>query len=284
MECTLCPLRCGADKTIRAGACGVSQVTVAKYYLHPYEEPPICHTNGSGAVFFGGCSLKCVFCQNYEVSRAQRGKKVTPSELAEIFCKLEETGADCLDLVTCDHVADEVAQALKIYKPHIPVVLNTGGYITQEALELLDPFIDVYLPDLKFCDETLCKRYTRRSDYFRVASEAIRFMAKKPLLRGERGELLSGILVRHLVLPSCTYDSFKVLDFLNDTLPHGAPISIMRQYTPMGDIENFPELNRRVTAREYRRVCDYAYMLGFSEVYAQGKESATADYIPKWDF
>ncbi len=284
MQCTLCPLSCGADREKAAGRCGVKGLTVAKYYLHPYEEPPICHTNGAGAVFFGGCSLRCVFCQNYELSRAERGKAVSPKELAEIFRRLEEMGADTLDLVTPDHVSNLVAEALSYYRPKIPVVYNTGGYCKAEALKEIDPFVDVYLPDLKFFSPALSKRYTGRADYFEYASEALRFMAKKPLVRGEKGELLSGILVRHLVLPACTFDSLRVLDFLKEVLPAGAPLSLMRQYTPMGEISGMPELARRVTAREYRRVVDYAGTLGFSEIYTQGKESASAEFIPKWDF
>ena len=259
-------------------------LTVAKYYLHPFEEPPICHTNGSGAVFFGGCSLRCVFCQNYEVSRAERGREVSPHELSRIFEELEARGADCLDLVTCDHVSNLVLEALSIYRPKVPVVYNSSGYCRVEALREIEPFIDVWLPDLKFASSELSARYTGRRDYFEVAAEAIRFMAKKPLLRGGNGELRSGILVRHLVLPACTSDSRKVLDFLHETLPEGAPISIMRQYTPLGDIANFPELNRKVTAREYGRVVDYAYALGFSEIYTQEKESASKVFVPKWEW
>lgn len=258
-------------------------LTVAKYYLHPFEEPPICHTNGSGAIFFGGCSLRCVFCQNYEVSRANRGKAVSPKELAEIIEELEERGADCIDLVTCDHVADKVAEALSLRRPKVPVVYNSSGYVTVETLRIIDPFIDVYLPDLKFRDPALAKRYTGREDYFSVASAALAFMAKKPLAwDGKR--LLSGMMVRHLVLPACAYDSVRVLDFLKEILPESTPISLMRQYTPMGDIAGFPELNRRVSSREYGRVVDYALALGFTELFTQGKESATTEYVPEWDF
>lgn len=283
MQCKLCPVRCGADRPNAAGRCGVKGLTVAKAYLHPYEEPPICHTNGAGAVFFGGCSLRCAFCQNYELSRAQRGREVTPKELSEIFLSLEEAGADIIDLVTPDHVSDLIAEALALRRPSVPVVYNSSGYATVDALRRIDPFIDVYLPDLKFCDPTLSNRYTGRSDYFEVAKKAISFMAQKPLKRREGGALESGILVRHLVLPGATGDSLKILDFLAHALPQTSPLSIMRQYTPMGDIESFPELRRRVTSREYRRVVDYAFALGFSEIYTQSKESASARYIPDWD-
>ena len=179
MQCQLCPVGCGADRPARAGACGVKALTVAKYYLHPYEEPPISHKNGSGTVFFGGCSLKCVFCQNYEVSRAERGKAVSPKELADIFVKLEEMGADNINLVTPDHVSDLVAEALSYRKPAIPVVYNSSGYCRVEALEQIAPYIDIWLPDCKFVSPDLAARYTGRRDYFDYAARAIAYMAKK---------------------------------------------------------------------------------------------------------
>lgn len=283
MKCTLCPVACGADREKGAGRCGVAGLTVAKYYLHPYEEPPVSHKNGSGTVFFGGCNLRCVFCQNYELSRAERGKKVTPGGLADIFRALEEMGADNINLVTPDHVSRLVGEALSIYKPAIPVVYNSSGYCKVSALEEIDPLIEVYLPDVKFCSPALSERYTGRADYFDRAKEAVAFMAKKPLLWSGDGKLLSGILVRHLVMPSCTSDSLKILSFLKETLPDGAPVSVMRQYVPMGEAEKFPELRRKITDREYRRVREYALALGFEKLYVQDKESAERNFIPAWD-
>ena len=283
MECRLCPVQCGADREKTFGRCGVKGLTVAKYYLHPFEEPPISHKNGSGTVFFGGCSLRCVFCQNYEVSRAKRGKSVTPKELIGIFRELEEMGADNINLVTPDHVSDLIAEALSLYRPSIPVVYNSSGYALVSALERIDPLIDVYLPDLKFCSPALSERYTGRKDYFERAGEAVAFMTKKPVSYDETGKMLSGCIVRHLVLPMCTSDSLKVLDFLKGVLPGEVPLSLMRQYTPMGEIENFPELARPVTAREYRRVLEYAEALGFETVFTQEKESAKKAFIPSWD-
>ena len=284
MECRLCPIQCGADREKTFGRCGVKGLTVAKYYLHPFEEPPISHKNGSGTVFFGGCSLRCVFCQNYEVSRAKRGKSVTPEELIGIFRELEEMGADNINLVTPDHVSDLIAEALALYRPAVPVVYNSSGYALVSALERIGPFIDVYLPDLKFCSPALSERYTGRKDYFERASEAVAFMAKKPVSYDETGKMLSGCIVRHLVLPMCTSDSLKVLDFLKGVLPGDVPLSLMRQYTPMGEIEGFPELARPITAREYRRVLDYAEALGFETVFTQEKESAKKTFIPSWDY
>ncbi len=284
MECRLCPVACGADRERQTGRCGVKGLTVAKYYLHPYEEPPVSHKNGSGTVFFGGCALRCAFCQNYELSRAERGKPVTPKELAEIFQELEDAGAENVNLVTPDHVSNLIAEALALRKPRVPVVYNSGGYAKTEALEEIAPYIDVWLPDLKFYSPALSNRYTGRADYFDYAGKAIAFMAQKPMQFREDGKILSGILVRHLVMPGCSSDSLKVLDFLKQTLPENVPLSLMRQYTPMGEITGFPELNRPVTAREYGRVVDYALSLGFENLYTQEKDSAQTAFIPAWDF
>lgn len=284
MQCTLCPVACGADRTKRAGRCGTQGLTVAKYYLHPYEEPPVSFRNGSGTVFFGGCALKCVFCQNYELSRAERGKKVTPRELADIFRELEEAGAENINLVTPDHVSDLVAEALAIYKPAIPAVYNSSGYAKKEAIERIAPLIDIWLPDLKFFSPDISERYTGRRDYFQYASEAVAVMAQTPVAYREDGKMLTGAIVRHLVMPACTTDSLRVLDFLKETLPEPVPLSLMRQYTPMGNVAEFPELKRRVTAREYRRVLDYALSLGFSRIFTQEKDCAEESFIPKWDW
>ena len=282
--CTLCPVACNADREVAAGRCGVKGLTVAKYYLHPSEEPPISHKNGSGTVFFGGCSLRCVFCQNYELSRAQRGKAVTPQGLADIFRELEGMGADNINLVTPDHVSDLIVQALTLYRPNIPVVYNSSGYCKSDAVERVFPHVDVFLPDFKFFSPALAKRYTGREDYFEYASRALPLMAQKPMQWSEDGKLLSGIIVRHLVLPCCSGDSLKVLDFLKDVLPENVPLSIMRQYTPMGDYARYPELCRRVTRREYERVVDHALALGFTALFTQDEESANSAYTPSWDF
>ena len=189
-KCTLCPVSCGADRNTRAGKCGVKGLTVAKYYLHPFEEPPISHKNGSGTVFFGGCSLRCAFCQNYDVSRANRGKEITPKELAEIFRKLENMGAENINLVTPDHVSHLIAEALTLYRPRVPVVYNSSGYCKTEALEQIAPYVDIWLPDFKFYSPALAERYTGRKDYFDYASQAIPFMAQKPVVFREDGKML----------------------------------------------------------------------------------------------
>lgn len=283
MNCTQCPVSCGADRTLSKGYCGVSGVKLAKYYLHPFEEPPISFKNGSGCVFFCGCSLKCVFCQNYEVSRAVRGKDFTVKQLAEVFKRLEDMGADNINLVNPTHYVAHIAEAMSIYKPSVPVVYNTHGYEKMPTLEIADTFTDIYLPDLKFIDKTLSKRYTGREDYAEYALPAIKFMAKKPLnMRGD-GKMLSGCIVRHLILPLAAYDSVEIVKFIS-TLPEDVYFSLMSQYTPFGDINDFKELQRPITRREYNKVLAAVEEYGLKNVFLQDESSSGKDYIPNWVF
>lgn len=283
MNCTQCPVRCGADRKVNSGACGVSGVRIAKYYLHPFEEPPISFKNGSGCVFFCGCSLKCVFCQNFELSRNTRGKDISVNELADIFKKLEDRGAENINLVNPTHYLENIAKAVEIYRPKIPIVYNTHGYETLESLKIADGFVDIYLPDLKFIDPLLAKRYTARADYSDYALPAVSFMAQKPLKMSKDGKMLSGCIVRHLILPLASYDSVNIVKFIS-TLPESVYFSLMSQYTPFGKIENLKELQRKITAREYEKVLSAVEEYGLKNVFLQDRESATENYIPEWDF
>ena len=284
MRCDLCPNMCGADRTRAAGRCGAKEtVRIAKFYLHSFEEPVIAGEKGSGTVFFCGCPLKCVFCQNYEVSRNLRGKYISDKELAEIFKKLENEGATNINLVNPTHYSRAIIRALDIYRPNIPVVYNTHGYERIEILNEINPYIDIYLPDMKFYSPALSERYTGISDYFEKASAAIEFMAEKPLVFGDKGIMKSGTLVRHLVLPQCTSDSKKILDRFAD-IKDKAFINVMSQYTPFGDIEKFPELKRKITKREYESVLEYAMSLGIENMFYQKIESADTIYIPEWEY
>lgn len=284
MKCNLCPNECGADRLNTFGRCGAGEnLRVAKYYLHAFEEPVISGEKGSGTVFFCGCSLKCVFCQNYELSRNTRGKDISVSELAEIFRTLEDAGAANINLVNPSHYSDKIIRAFEIYKPKIPVVYNTHGYEKVEILKEIDGFIDVYLPDIKFLSPALSKRYTGREDYFEKAFPALSFMAEKPLVFGTDGLMKSGTLARHLVLPQCTGDSKKILERFCE-LSGNAYINVMSQYTPCGDVGNFPELQRKLTKREYDAVIDYAISLGIEKMFYQKMESASEIYIPRWDY
>ncbi len=284
-NCKLCPVECGADRTQGVGACGVALPTIAKYYLHPFEEPCISFSKGSGTIFFTGCNLRCVFCQNYELSRAMRGKTVTPAELADIFKELEDKGADNISLVTATHLIPYLVEAFTIYRPSIPVVYNSSGYEKLSSLALIDPYIDIYLPDLKFYSPTLSKRYTGKADYFERASEALLFMSKKPLSMTEEGKMLSGVIVRHLVMPLGSSDSKALLKWLKTHMPDSTKISLMSQYTPYGEWGKYPELSRKVTKREYESVLEEAFALGFEgRLFAQERSSAGEKYIPTWDF
>ena len=277
-------MECGADRSVNVGACGVLGLRIAKYYLHPFEEPCISFEKGSGTIFFSGCNLRCAFCQNYEVSRAERGKEITPRELADIFQELEDKGAENISLVTPSHIVPYLEKAFALYRPKIPVVYNTGSYEKVETLKRVDEFVDIYLPDMKFYSPTLSKRYLGKEDYFDRASEAIAFMAQKPLQMTEQGKMLSGMIVRHLVMPLCVSDSKAIVKWFARELPSSAYLSLMSQYTPFGNIQNYPELARRVTAREYDAVVQTALDLGIERLFLQRRDSAQKTYIPTWDF
>lgn len=282
VDCRLCPIECGVDRTKVKGRCSAGGVRIAKYYLHPFEEPPISYDKGSGCIFFCGCSLKCAFCQNFELSRNLRGKDITVKELADIFKKLEDMGADNINLVTPTHFVDKIAEAFALYKPDLPVVYNTHGYEKIETLEIADTFTDVYLPDLKFIDPFLSKRYTGIENYAEFALPAIRHMTKKPL-KLENGKMLSGCIVRHLILPLAAYDSIKIAEFVA-SLPEGTCFSLMSQYTPFGDAQNFDELKRPITDREYKSVLSAVKRLNIKNVFLQDRTSADTSFIPDWDF
>ena len=237
---------------------------------------------GSGTVFFCGCSLRCAFCQNYEVSRALRGKEISVRELADIFAELEGRGAHNINLVTPTHYARSVVQALNLYRPHIPVVWNTHGYETEETLRFVAPYVDVYLTDVKFFSPETAKRYCGRENYFAYASRAAEIMCEKPLVF-EDGMMVSGTIVRHLVLPQNVGDTLKILDWFTP-LKDKAYLSLMSQYTPFGKIGALPELQRKITKREYKKALDHALSLGIENIFVQKTASSGEEYIPEWDY
>ena len=281
--CELCPRRCGTDRTVRPGFCGMGAgLTAAKAMLHRWEEPCIAGSGGAGAVFFSGCSLRCAYCQNHEISHEGKGFAITAERLCDIMRALVDQGASCIDLVTATHFTPTVALALEKYRPPVPVVWNSGGYERAETLKRLEGLVQVYLPDLKHWSPRLSKLCADCPDYFEAASEALREMWRQV---GENvyapdGLLTRGMLVRHLVLPGCTGDSIRLLRFMAEELP-GVPVSLMRQYTPVPwcDIRG---LGRRVTDEEYSRVARAAEELGITG-YLQEKESADSAYTPVFD-
>lgn len=282
--CTLCPRRCGVDRRVKTGFCGMGEAPkLARAALHFWEEPCISGTRGSGTVFFSGCTLRCAFCQNYEISHLGQGKEITVRRLADIFKTLEDQGAHNLNLVTATPFAYAVLDALNLYRPKIPVVWNTGGYETVETLKLLKGAMDIYLPDLKHFSPRLSKLCAGAPDYFEIASEAIQEMCRQtgPAVYDESGMMLRGVIVRHLILPGCTMDSCRALDWIAENLPQGTPVSLMRQYTPSPHCR-IAGLERRVTDEEYQRVLSHCEALGLSG-FTQEKESADETYTPPFD-
>jgi len=259
-------------------------VRVARAGLHHWEEPCLSGTRGSGTVFFSGCRLRCAFCQNQEISRQGRGWNLEIPRLAEVFRELEEQGAHNLNLVTPTHFAESIREALALARPSIPVVWNSSGYETVDLVARVAPWVDIFLPDFKYASPGLAARYSAREDYSETARAAIQAMreATGPALFDEEGLLARGTVVRHLVLPGNLPNTLAALDFLA-TLPAGTPVSIMAQYTPVGDLAAFPELNRTLTSEEYEQVLDYLDGLPDLDGWVQDLQSADARFIPTFD-
>ena len=254
-----------------------------------WEEPCISGEEGSGAVFFSGCTLRCVFCQNRNIAAAQTGKIISIDRLADIFLELQEKGANNINLVTPTHFVVQIAQAIKKARRNgliIPIVYNTGSYENIETLKLLDGLIDIYLPDMKYMDSSLSLKYSNAKDYFDVASKAFDEMFKqvgKPVF-DKRGIMKRGMIVRHLILPGMTYDSKNVIKYLYETFKDDIYISIMNQYTPINRIKEYDNLNRRVTKKEYDEVVDYAIELGVVNGFIQEGGTADESFIPEFDY
>lgn len=281
--CTLCPNDCRVDRQTSIGRCSVgSDVRIAKYYLHPFEEPVVSGKNGSGTVFFCGCSLKCKFCQNFEVSRNLTGKNITPACLADIFKQLEDMGAENINLVTPTQFVDGIIRSLDIYRPKIPVCYNTHGYEKIQTLNRLNDYVDVYMPDLKYYSPARSKRYSGVENYFEFALPAIEFMINSKPKIESGGMLKQGVIVRHLVLPQNVDQTRIILEKLRPIIKD-AYLSLMAQYTPITKSE-FPELNRKITVREYRTAVDAVNALKYENVFIQEFSSQDKLYIPKWDY
>ena len=283
MKCMLCPRLCGVDRSRgETGFCGAPALpVVARAARHDWEEPCISGSRGSGAVFFSGCNLGCVYCQNREISRSIRGKPLDVPALRELFARLRDSGVHNINLVTATPYADVIAEALET-PPGIPVVWNCGGYERVETLRMLEGKIDVYLPDMKYADDRLAKELSAAGDYFETADAAIREMVRQtgPCRLDADGLLKRGVVVRHLVLPGFSANSKDVLEWFTDTFPKGdVMLSLMAQYTPNGS--GGP--NRRLREEEWREVADYLYMLGIRSGYVQELSSAEGEYVPSFD-
>lgn len=286
--CTLCPRRCGADRDQTPGYCGAdAAVRVARAAPHFWEEPFLSGKNGSGTVFFSGCQLRCVYCQNREISRGKAGKAVTIRQLANLFLSLQEQNVHNLNLVTPDPYLPQIAGALRIAKGEgmtLPVVMNCSGYETVEMLRSMEGLIDIYLPDFKYCSPLLAKKYSAAADYPQVAKAALAEMVRQqPRIRKNRqGMLQKGVVVRHLLLPGHVSDSKRVLAYLHQTYGDRIYLSIMSQYTPFG-LESLPELNRCVTEAEYDELVTFAQQLGIRQAFVQEGSAASESFIPAFD-
>ena len=291
--CDLCPRKCNADRTGgKYGVCASgSDVRIARAALHFYEEPCISGTRGSGTVFFTGCNLRCVYCQNYEISRGNCGATLSVQELADIFLRLQRDGAHNVNLVTPTHFALQIIEAVRIARGSgltIPVVYNTGGYETEEAIRALRDTVDIYLTDFKYMDPALAKSLSGAEDYPLRAMEALREAVRQVEEKGgavfdESGIMQRGVIVRHLVLPGHVKNSKAVIRRLHETFGDRIFLSIMNQYTPVRKIDAFPELNRRVTRREYDRVISYALDLGVQSGFFQEGATQSESFIPPFD-
>ena len=291
--CQLCPRFCKVRRPQQLGqdlpgVCASPLAPViARAGLHHWEEPVISGTNGSGAVFFTGCNLHCIFCQNHDISSAPSGKEVSIERLRQIYFELIDQGAHNINLVTPTHFTEAILESLHSPLP-VPVVWNSNGYELPESLKRLEGKIQIYLPDLKYADNSLAMRYSRTSDYFERTKAAVFEMFRQtgPWQMDDNGILKSGVIIRHLILPGCVENSKRVIDFVADNFKNGDVFfSLMRQYLPCGKVsdECYPELNRRVSDEEYLEVEDYLFSSGIEDGFVQDAESASGDFIPHFD-
>lgn len=289
-ECRICPRNCAVNRCGgKVGFCGeTDQIRIARAALHFWEEPFISGEKGSGAIFFSGCNLKCIYCQNAEIALSAKGKAFSVGELAGIMLDLQEQGAHNINLVTASHVVIQVREALISARKkglHIPVVYNSSAYESVETIRLLEGLVDIYLPDYKYMDATLAANYSHAPDYPHVAAMAIAEMFRQTgaPLYDEAGMLLRGVVVRHLVLPFGVRNAKAVLDYLRETYGKMILISVMNQFTPVRKTDAYPHLNRRVTKREYENVLSYVIEHGMENVYFQEGETAKESFIPEFD-
>lgn len=289
-DCLLCPRKCGINRsTGQTGVCGVSsEIKVARAALHYWEEPCISGKRGSGAVFFSGCSLHCVFCQNREISDGKAGKVISKERLSDIFMELADKGANNINLVTPGQYIPDIVWAVNDAKSRgmkLPIIYNTSGYENVTELKLLEGIVDVYLPDFKYMDSTLSARYSRAKDYPSVAKQALSEMVRQQpdvVIDDATGLIQKGVIVRQLLLPGHVNDAKAVLKYLYDTYHDHVYISMMSQFTPIA-LKDYPEINRTVTRREYERLVDYALKIGITNAFIQEGDVAKDSFIPAFD-
>lgn len=289
-NCLLCPRKCGINRAAgQTGVCGVSaEIKVARAALHYWEEPCISGKRGSGAVFFSGCSLHCVFCQNREISDGKEGKVISKERLSDIFMELADKGANNINLVTPGQYIPDIVWAVNDAKSRgmkLPIIYNTSGYENVTELKLLEGIVDVYLPDFKYMDSTLSARYSRAKDYPSIAKQALSEMVRQQpdvVIDNATRLIQKGVIVRQLLLPGHVNDAKAVLKYLYDTYHNHVYISMMSQFTPIA-LKDYPEINRTVTRREYERLVDYALEIGITNAFIQEGDVAKDSFIPAFD-
>ncbi len=286
-ECRLCPRQCGVNRHFTVGACGVnSALMAARAGLHFWEEPALSNENGSGTVFFSGCTLKCCFCQNYQISHEGFGKEITIERLGDRFLELQAQGANNINLVNPTHYVPHIIATLDKmrHKLNIPVVYNSGGYEKIETLKLLKDYVDIYLPDLKYFSSELSDKYSHAKNYFEYASQAILEMHNQQSKLIWNGSILKkGLIIRHLILPGCRHDSIKIINWIAENLPADSfMLSLMSQYTPTYKSKNHGEINRKITTFEYNSVLDETIKFNLNG-YTQNKASASKEYTPNFN-
>jgi len=289
-DCTLCPRNCHVDRTrgVKGYCKTTDELVVARAALHMWEEPCISGENGSGTVFFSGCAVGCVYCQNYHIARGLAGKNITINRLSEIFTELQKKGANNINLVTPSHYTPQIIEAIARARRkglNLPIVYNCSGYEKTDTLKMLDGYIDVYLTDFKYANEKLAKRYSNAPDYFAVACAAIGEMVRQtgePEFNDD-GMMTKGVIVRHLMLPGCIEDSRRIIKYLYETYGNSIYISIMNQFTPLKHVEKYPEINRKITREEYEELIDYAVGLGVENGFIQEGETASESFIPEFN-
>ena len=289
-KCTICPHKCGIDRTKNPGRCkSTDKIKIALYSIHNFEEPCISGNNGSGTIFFSNCNMNCVYCQNYEISQLGKGKEITIEELADIMIEQQEKGVENINLVTPTSYALHIIESIKIAKSkglQIPIVYNTNGYESIETLKLLEGYIDIYLPDLKYYYNELGQEFSNVKNYFEIATKAIKEMYRQvgsPQLN-EKGIMKKGLMIRHLVLPNNIENSKKVLKWIKENIDNNVYVSIMAQYFPTYKAKNMDNLNRKLTKKEYEEIENYLFDLDLENGYIQELGEHEEEYVPKWEY
>lgn len=288
-NCNLCPRNCGVDREKTVGFCKAGiDVKVARVALHNWEEPCISGTKGSGTVFFSNCNLRCVFCQNHEISQEQVGKEISVERLSEVFLEQQERGAHNINLVTPTHYVPQIIEALKLAKQNdltLPILYNSNGYENVETIKALKGYIDVYLPDLKYFNDSYALKYSNAANYFEYATKAIKEMVsqQKECIFNDDGLIQKGVIIRHLMLPGLLFDSKKVVDYIYKTFGDSVYLSLMNQYTPMHNAYKFKEINKTLNPNHYDSLIDYCLELGIKNGFIQEDGTSSECYVPEFD-